>query len=327
MGTLPEIAEALRCSSRVLVASHISPDPDAVGSSLGLAWGLRALGKTVDLFLADGIPERLRPLREGEPVLRAVPNTRYDAIVSVDTATQKRLGRDAECLLCCGERVLNIDHHLSNSGWGDVAYIDPHASSTSEIVIELLGLLGIPLSAAQANILLAGIMDDTGCFRFSNTTPEALERAAGLLRAGASPLNVGVSLYFSVPEQVVRLRARVLSSLQLFAEGRLCLVAVSRALLEEVGASDEDCENLVDEARALSGVVIAVLARELGGRESGRWKISLRSKDQQYDLNTFASQFGGGGHRAAAGCTIACSEEALPLLLIPKLEQLLAEAS
>ena len=311
-----ELLGALAQVRSVLICTHVFPDVDAVGSSCGLLLGLKKLGVEASVWFPKPLPEKFRRLTAAVAISYEAPLRRFDALLGVDTATRARLG--AGCLEAGSraDRVFNIDHHISNEDWAELNYVDVEASASAEIVEALLGRLGVELDSRIAELLYAGILDDTGCFRYSNATPRALAAASRLVRHGVRAEQTANDLYFSVPERVFRLRARALASLCLEFDGRVAVITVTKAMLIECGAVDSDCEGLIDLAREVQGTLCAIFIRET---DEG-WKASLRSKDDQLDVHAVAAAFGGGGHRAAAGCTIRDSLETVRSLVLARLE-------
>jgi phosphoesterase RecJ-like protein len=315
--TLDTLALQLRSLKSVLICSHVSPDPDAIGSSCGLALGLRALGVDAEVYLQDGISERVLPLVEGVVVHEQVPKRSYDGVVAVDTAARRRVGELVEAVFRLGEKSFNIDHHISNDLWAEHNFIDPSSASTAEIVFHLLKKLSAPISAPCATLLFAGVMDDTGSFRFANTNAACLVVAAQLIEHGAEVSRIADVLYHTNPLRALRLKALALSHLQTFFQGRVGMVVVTNEMLEEAGAVREDAEGLVDEVRSVAGVLCAVFIREL----DDRWKVSLRSKSEAFDVNEIAATFGGGGHKAASGFVYRGVLAALEKDLLERIEE------
>lgn len=283
-----------------ILTSHISPDPDAIGSTCALALALKQVGKGVALYFADPLPERMLKLVPSLPFLAEAPTKSFETLVICDTAALKRIGAAADTVLSLAEISFNLDHHVSNIGFAKHNHVDEHAPATAVLVAELIPHLGAKLTSEMANLLLAGLLDDTGGFCFSNVTARAFECAAGLVRAGAKPEVVSNELYFTQPLRVLKLRAAAIESLRVLLDGKLAWITVSKTDMERAGAKTEDSEGLVEIARQVAGSEVAVLQREL---EDG-WKLSLRSKSGQVDVNVVAGVFGGGGHKAAAGCKL-----------------------
>lgn len=308
------IKEIEASDEQFLVLSHVSPDPDAVGSAMGLSIILQSLGKKGRCLVPGGPGRRIeriletsssRNLFSSEEKYTEASPLDTTTIFVVDTATKARVNCPDGLDIHKARRVVVIDHHISNPAWGDFNLIVGDAPSTTTILATLaqrvLGEGDLLGAADLANFLLAGLMDDTGCFRFSNTTPLAHETAAWLLNTGADLEFVSNELYFTVPERVLSLRKLALPQLRTEFKGKLGGLLVSIDMLETAGAGSEDSEGLIDEVRSIDTVKVAFMARE---QEPGRWKVSFRSKDSSVDVNRIASNFGGGGHAAASGCTL-----------------------
>lgn len=298
-----KIIEAIKGAKSALVSAHVSPDPDAVGSAGALTLALRENGKDADLYFFDTLPQNFMMLLGDIQVRNEVPCRQYDLLIVLDTATKLRAGADIERvqeITCC---TLNIDHHVSNELWGELNYIDGEAAASAEIVFNLLDRMGWSYSSQVANLLYAGIMDDTGSFRYSNTSAKALLAASQLVICGANPAAIANTLYFSTPSRVIKLRADSSQTIELHFGGRFSTIYVTQEMLQSNGCTSEDTEALVDIARSIQGVEACAFMREA----ESNWKISLRSKSDDIDVNRIAQLFGGGGHKAAAGCKIVGS--------------------
>lgn len=311
--TLHEISEILQKSSSFVVVSHVAPDPDAIGSSGALTQILRERGKKVTWYLQDQVPANFQPLLHQGPPQRSVPTgDKHDLLVIVDTATRARVGRDIKALEDCCKKSINIDHHVSNECWCDWNFVDATAASTAEIILTLSRELKHNLNSQTANLLYAGVMDDTGSFRYSNTSPRTFESAAYLLSQGANASEVANALYFSIPEKVLKLRALCTTTLQSHYSGQFTLLYCTNKMLESTGCLPEDTDSMIDIARSIAGVKACAFIREM----ESDYKISLRTKTPEIDVNKLAQQFGGGGHKAAAGCRISGSQDAVIATII-----------
>ena len=315
-----ELVEFITGLSSVYVSAHIAPDPDAVSSSCGLALGLRALGVSADVYLQDEIPRNLANLLPDDLITAEVPEEVRDAVIVVDTATKARIGEAADAFLSLGKTSANIDHHISNEAYAGLNFIDAESASTSVIILRLLKALKVEITPEIASLLFAGLSDDTGSFRFSNTTDRSFEDAAELVRLGASPVELANQLYFNVPLRVHRLHAAALAETEFFADGLIGLVVVTKELLQKCSAEADDTEGLIDGIRRIEGVQLAAFLRELepkGGVVA--WKCSLRAKDKEIDVGVIAQRFGGGGHRGAAGATLVGEEKEVREKLVAEL--------
>ena len=320
-----EIAARILPLQNVLIAAHYNPDADAYGSSLGLGLGLRALGKRAAFVNETALVARYRTLPAIAEVQNEVPGGDFEALIACDCGDEKRLGDRLKSDLLRLPLVFNIDHHRSNSFFGAYNCVEADAGSASEIVFDVLEELGrltgkSPFTKDAATWLFAGIMGDTGSFRYSSTTPKTFETARRLVEYGAEPAVVGEVLYGRARPAAVRLHAEALRGLELSHGGKVALVVVNARMLAGFGATADDTEELVEKARDIDGVEVAVFIRE----EDGYWKTSLRSKNPAHDLSRIAAAFGGGGHLSAAGFRWRGSYQELRARLAAELDNLLA---
>ncbi|MDD5350748.1 MAG: bifunctional oligoribonuclease/PAP phosphatase NrnA [Chthoniobacteraceae bacterium] len=299
--TLAQIAEALRSHRRFVVISHIRPDGDAVGCAVALALCLRELGKEAVVWNDDGPLEKLRFLPGSDLIQKppAQPED-FDVAIAVDTSTQPRLG-DSRTAVGNVKLWINLDHHISNTGFGDLVYIDSTAPASGQIVFELIQAAGFPLTPPIAENLWAAIATDTGSFQYSNTTARTFEIAAELIRVGVQVGKISERLFQTHPRRRLELLRAVLNAVRFTCEGRAASCALPLATVTAIGATPEDTEGLIDTLRGTEGVVIAAFLEEL---EGGKVRISTRSKDPRYDVCKICAQFGGGGHTQAAGARV-----------------------
>jgi phosphoesterase RecJ-like protein len=221
-----------------------------------------------------------------------------DVIVSLDAGAKSRLGMPDH--LFDGRTLINIEHHASNSHFGDINVVNIKASATGVIVYDLIRENGLPVSSAVAQAIYATILTDTGSFRQSNTTAEIHEMAAALIRAGADPWLVARSIYESNTRSRLDLLGMCLDTLETHDGGRSAWLHVDGAMYEKSGGVEEDTEGLIEFGRSLDGVEVAVFIRP---GNNGAWKVSFRGKVEA-DVGTLAANLGGGGHRHASGCTL-----------------------
>ena len=301
--TLAQIAEALRSHQRFVVMSHLRPDGDAIGCTVALALCLREMGKEVAVWNHDGPLEKLRFL-PGSELIQTPPAEPldFDVALALDTSTQPRLG-DCPAAVRSARLWINIDHHISNTGYGDMVYIDPHAPATGQILFELIRAEGLPLTAAIAENLWAAIATDTGSFQYSNTTARTFEICAELIAAGVNVGKMSELLFQTHPRRRLELLRALLNTMRFTCEGRVASFALTLATIAAVGAGPEDTEGLIDTLRGTEGVLVAAFFEEIELPE-GRIRVSLRSKDPRYDVCRICAQFGGGGHTLAAGARI-----------------------
>lgn len=301
--TLEAIAEALRGADDIVLCGHVSPDGDCIGSQLALAAALRRLGKRTCCILAKDEPvdSNLRFLPGAAELLPAV---RYEGatgiFVAVDVPNPDRLGAGAD-VLARSPFGITIDHHAAPERMTDLAYVDPDSPSTTMIVWELAKLLGAEGDGAVATCCYTGLVTDTGRFQYQNTSAAAFEAASEMVRAGASPAHVATAVFQNRSLASMRLEALMLDRMLFAADGRLVLSWLSLDDFESLGAVKADAEPLINTLRMLSGVRVACILREQADGIRG----SLRAKDDT-DVSAIARALGGGGHKAAAGFTLAC---------------------
>ena len=296
----------LRPGLRVCLTTHVNPDGDGLGSEVGLAVMLRALGVNVVITNPTPTPSRYDFLFEGLPGLdktgEAVKELRRaDLIIVLDIADLGRLGMLAETVRDRGVTVACVDHHISK---GDLPpgprYVDADAAATGELIREIARANEWDLTAEAARALYVAIVTDTGGFRFSNTKARTLRAAADLLECGIDPEAVYVELYSKAPEGRVRLMAEALQTLVVEHEVGIAWVTIPPGALERYGVDPDDLDGVVEYARSIDGVRLGMLFREIAG---GRIKISFRSIGG-VDVAKLAGQFQGGGHAKAAGASL-----------------------
>jgi phosphoesterase RecJ-like protein len=299
---LRDTVEALRGNERFVVVTHENPDGDALGSMLGSTLGLRELGKDVVMYLAGDapLPVELGFMPFGELLRDAPADLEQRVLLAVDCANARRIGPDP-ALLERATLVLDVDHHHDNTRFGAVNLIVADASSTAEIVRDLLGELGVQLTPEIAEALYVGLVTDTGRFQYSNTTPKALRLAAELVEAGADVHGIFRHVYETVQFAKLKLLARALDRAQLFEGGRLLVSHLRRSDFEDVGAEEPYSEGLIDFLRQAEGANMVALIREPPSDGGPALRVSLRSSQDEVDVSAIARQAGGGGHRQAAG--------------------------
>jgi phosphoesterase RecJ-like protein len=299
---LTAIADALRRHERFLVVTHENPDGDALGSLRATALALRALGKDAVMYLAGESPlprEYAFMGLQDQLVRTAPPDAAERALVAVDCAQADRIG-DADATTRA-KLVVNIDHHHDNTRFGDVNLVVADASSTGEVLRDVFGELGVPLTPEIAEALYIALVTDTGRFQYTNTTPKALRLAAELVEAGADVHAVFQQVYESVEFAKLKLLARALERAQVFEGGRIVVSYLLRTDFADVGAAEPYSEGIIDYLRAVEGAELAVLIREPPREGGPPRKVSLRASIDELDVSAIARFFGGGGHRQAAG--------------------------
>jgi phosphoesterase RecJ-like protein len=296
------VADAIRSHDRFVVVTHENPDGDALGSMLGTALGLRELGKDVVMYLSGSAPTPAEyRFLDLSAVRRELPDDLGERVLlAVDCASERRIG-EGNTGVDGAKLVLNVDHHHDNSQFGDVALIDAHASSTAEIVRDVLRKLDVALTPEIAAALYVGLVTDTGRFQYTNTTPKALRLAAELVEAGADVHGIFVHVYETVQFAKLKLLARALERAQLFEGGGLVVSYLVKDDFGDVGAEEPYSEGIIDSLRAVEGSQMVALIREPPSSEGPARRISLRSSHDEVDVSAIARKQGGGGHRQAAG--------------------------
>lgn len=312
------LADVFRQHDRVLIAAHLTPDGDAAGSSAALGWALRVLGKEVILYNASGFPAYLSWLPLPSPVITRVADLpgAPSLIAALDSGDAARLGDDIQPLLAATPSV-NIDHHLGNPGYGTLGnWVDPGRAATGEMIALLAEELGAPLQGPLAEAIYLALMADTGSLTFGNTSPDALRLAARLMENGLNVPAVRARMDNTWTLAKMRLWGRLMTEAQVLEDGKLCLAVITQAMLEECRASKEDSEGFVEQMRRIRGVRVALLLRETSAPGKPETKASLRSSGPD-DVRAVAAQFGGGGHKNAAGATVPLDPEKAARVMLP----------
>lgn len=286
----------LAAARSVVVATHIDPDGDAVGSALGLALILEGQGKEVTLYDRDPVPYNFRFLPGAEAFGSRLPES-CDLLCLLDCSSRERAG--AELTSWDGARTtLCIDHHLTSRPEADVALVDAAASATGELVYELAREFAPGFGREVAINLYTAILTDTGSFRYSNATPAAFAAAGELVARGVDPWEVTQAVYESHPAARIRLLARVLETLRVSPSGKAAAVWVTEKMFAETGSNSEFTDGMINYPRSIAGVEVAFMVRETG---EGECKVSFRSRGL-VNVAALAAEYGGGGHHNAAGC-------------------------
>jgi phosphoesterase RecJ-like protein len=290
------VAELRRCSSFVMV-SHVKPDGDTLGAGLALGIALKKLGKNVWYFQQDSVPRNLRFLPDAELVSSKLPALPEDTLfVFCDMSDWRRAGDLLPPV--SRDNMLDVDHHLGNSLFGRLNFVLEDECSTGSVVMRILRELGAPLDARIATCILAAIMTDTGAFMHSNATPEALEVAAELMRAGADKERITREIFANKRVAATKLLGCIIGAMRFEHDGRYCYSYVDDAMLAQTGADGEDTEDAVNVLLGQEGVDVAALFKAI----EGEIRVSLRSTGR-LNVQAAAGRLGGGGHFRASGLT------------------------
>lgn len=308
---LDELIEVLEAPLDTLIIFHRNPDADAVGSAFALSNVMQQLGSPTRCICQEEVPEYLQFLMNGtqETVLADAVLDGFEParVIAVDTASVSQMGTLAEAF---GESVdIKIDHHEGNDAYGAQNYIREGAAATGEIIFDLITKLAeqerIVIDEEMCIDLYAAISGDTGCFRYSNVTPETHLRAAELVASGIDCAEINRRLFENKSMERLRAQSAAISNMELFADGKIAVVTFPYALKAALGLGDEDLGALVDIPRSLSGVEVALCIRQ--PLPEGKFRVSLRSNGS-YDVAALCRKFDGGGHAKAAGCTLIASD-------------------
>lgn len=296
--TLSDLQRSIEAADSVLVASHDRPDGDAIGSSLAMGLVLEKLGKTVVVVNRDPVPESLAFLPGSERIVPPSGRSTADLLLVLDSAGKDRVD-DAVWEMATGiPTTVNLDHHVSNTRFGDLVLVDAASPATGQLVYQLARHAGWPLDAAIGENLLAAISTDTGSFRYPSTTAETLRIAGAILELGVDVGRVNRMLYENYPERRVQALRLLLQDLRLDFGGRCASVKLPLATTRELDLQPGDTEGVIDVIRAIDTVQVAVFFEEL---PDGKIRISSRAKEERYGVGAICAQFGGGGHTLAAG--------------------------
>ena len=294
--TRAEAAEFLACHDQYLLLTHRRPDGDTLGSAAALCLGLRSLGKTCHILENPEITPRFAFLHKGLTRPEAEPE---DSLITVDVASPGMLPNSFGKLL---DRVaLRIDHHGAATSFTPREIVDPDSASCAELVWDILEIMGASMDARLAEAVYVGLSTDTGCFRFANTTEHTFATAAKCARAGARLYELNQELFETNTLGRLRIQGWIVEHMQLLKAGTLALVVIPRQVEQEIGVTEDDMDNISNFPRTVAGVRMAATLRETA---SGEAKLSVRAVPG-YDAARIAAQFGGGGHKGAAGANMS----------------------
>jgi phosphoesterase RecJ-like protein len=298
---LAQIAEELLAADKIVVASHLNPDGDALGSSRALALLLEAAGKDVVVFNSD-------PVVPTEYVFVTPPNFTSEVpadieerlLIAVDCGNASRVRSDE--LFERATRILNIDHHGDNTHFGHLNHVRATAACTTQLIWELAPLLGVAAPSTEvATAVYVGLVTDTGRFQYSNTTPEAFELAAALVRSGVDVHDVFTRIFETVAWERTKLLGTALRNAVRSDDGLIVATHLTQQEFDDLGATEDDAEGIVDTLRSVVGTSVALFLRDLDASDGLGRKGSLRTTREDLDVSAIARGWDGGGHRQAAG--------------------------
>jgi len=294
---LSQVVELIENKQKFGITTHIKPDGDGVGSSLGLCWLLRSLGKSAEVIVRGDIPLAYRSLPGAEEIrnIEKIDND-YDAVFVIECSDLQRPGIDG----LDTQFTVNIDHHATSEHFGTVNWIDSTASAVGEMIYNLVKAIGGRVTREIAECVYMALVTDTGSFHFSNTTDRTLKVASELIKAGARPAAISEVVYNNYPWSRIELMRQVLATVKRDESGKVASMRQTLKMREEAGAVDGDNNGFVNIPLAARDILACVYMREVGEQV---YRVSLRSKG---DINVakVAERWGGGGHRNAAGLRI-----------------------
>ena len=301
--TLREMAERLQQLKSATIFCHMRPDGDTLGAAMGLSRMLEAAGARCTVVCESKIPEKYFFL-EGMDKIGRVPDASAEAYIAVDASDTHRLGTLCEAFERAKKPKFNIDHHISNTRYGDYCFVEERAA-TCEIMTELSEYFREPLTPLAANDLMLGLSSDTGNFAHKNVTESTFRAAAKLMACGGDVHTIQYNMFKKQSRERALLFGRTMAHIRYFSEGKIAFISVTRAQLRECGATSDATEGFIDFPLSVDGVEVAVCLLETADE---RFKVSLRSKGAA-DVNAIASVYGGGGHVLASGCMLSGSLE------------------
>ncbi len=318
---LPALLDELGQAQDVLIGTHVGPDGDALGSAVALSFFLDARGIPNEVLCASVPPEYLLFMPGCDRVKQEPERTGHDLAVLVDLDALNRLSTVRPFFESCKRTVL-IDHHVPHESPGDLRIVDSHSPATASILTNLLLEVEGAVTREVATCLLVGILTDTGGFRYRNTTPEALKQAAVLVEKGANIVEVAEEVYQTKELAAVKLQAAAIDRMQLAENGRLAWSTLPLEVFAETGALEEHNEGIVNDILSVRTVRVAALIREA---KPGKVRASLRSR-AGFDVAAVARQFGGGGHKNAAGASFSGTIDEAEAQLVEALRKCLASS-
>jgi phosphoesterase RecJ-like protein len=310
---IQQIVDAIRSRQRFVLSSHSRPDGDSIGSQLAMAYALRALDKEVVIVNADPAPPPLMQF-PGVPEITIAPRVdgQFDAAIIMECGDLGRTGvAGLEPFF-----VINIDHHPGNTAYGQINWFDASAAACAEMVYDIVRALPIPLTKEIATHIYLAILTDTGSFHYSSISPRTFDICRECLQAGVDPVRVARNVYDSNNMGRLKLFGAVLSAMQLDETGRIAIVYVDHQMARQAGGTYEDTEGLINLPLTVKEIEAVVFFKQIEGEE---YRVSMRSKGD-IDIGAVAKEFGGGGHKNAAGCTVHGGIDALQKLFIEKIE-------
>lgn len=299
---IEKLKTTLNQAHKIAAICHGNPDPDALGSALGVYMALDSVGLDITPVCIDGVPESMKFLPKSEKVVQDFDENEFDTYFLLDCGHPKMLKFDVTKPIILSDKVqkINIDHHPTNTNYGDVNFVLTDRASTTQIIYHMLQALEIKINPDIATALLAGIYGDTGSFMHQNTTPETYEVAADLMKKGGNVSVIAKNLFRNYEYKTLKLWGKVLENLHVTEDGA-AVVGVEREDYESLGCTRSDLNGVIDIINSMPEAKYSVILSE---DEKGNVKASLRTRRDDVDMKALAEQFGGGGHVKASGFMI-----------------------
>ena len=312
-----EAIDLIKKSKTILIASHINPDGDNIGSCLALALALKNEDKDIMVLKSDIVPARFSFL-PGIDLIKQYGNEfkDIDLFIALDCGDEYRLG-DNKAILEAAKSTINIDHHISNSNFADINIVDDKAAATGELIYYFIQQMNIEFDKDIATNLYTAISTDTGSFKFESVTSNTHRIIADLLDYGIDKNSINLNLYESMTFTQMKLFIKSLSTLETFNDAEIAFIKVTQEMLRETGASFEDAEGIISFVRKIATVEVACILKEL---DTENIKVSLRTK-KYIDASKICGKFNGGGHKRAAGCTIYNNVEEAKKLVLKEIQK------
>ncbi len=316
MNKLIEIASN---SNNIAVTSHVDPDGDSIGSILALGLALKQKYKNVEIFTADPLPARYDFLVGSKYIKRYedVKDKAFDLFFALDCGDENRLGKSID-VMKKSKTVVNIDHHISNTQFGDINIVDINSSSTCEMIFSIIKDTGLTIDEEIATCIYTGIVTDSGNFMYDNATDKTHLIAAELIRANIDKQEIMYNLYQKKSIKNLRFLGYCLTNMEIELDGHLAIFQITSALLDKFDIPSADVEGIVNYGRDIDGVDISVTIRE---ETDNKLKLSFRSKHDDVDVRKLAELFNGGGHKKASGATLNASLDEAKALIIENAKQ------
>ncbi len=318
---LDRIIHELKTAKHIAIAGHMRPDGDCIGSQLAVAYAVKSLGKKVSVLNEDVMPKKLAFLDPGKILKSPNKPVEYDSVVVTDCASYERMGAVGEAI-SKRSTLINIDHHTSNSRYGDINWIDPSSASSGELIFRLIKQANWKITPSIADCLFTAISTDTGSFQYATTRPSTYHIAAELVERGANVGRICEEVYQSHPLSRVKLLRHVYNSFKLIEKNQIAYFWIRKVDYKRARALPDESEGLIDHIRDIEGVKVACLFEEI---EPEVTRISFRSKLPKLDVSTIAVSFGGGGHQSAAGVRVTGKQQTLQRKVLYALKEALAK--